>query len=227
MIIFCFIVNRLIKFDQFAINLSMIKVSDRIALWLEAHPTHAQFLSEGLINASALARTIQPEIQKQTGASASLDSIILSLNRQAKTIKHAAPKVEQTVDEVSIQPNLSLIVLPNSELDGEMFSKAIAILHKTKEYALYTHGVWHTSLTGKQSVVQELAAHFQHTTLTHDLLAVTAKLMPADTTTVSYASLLQKLAQRNIATHAVYFSHNELTVIIAKADANGALECFV
>lgn len=207
----------------------MLTISDRTKSWISTHPTHAHFLADGLINASALARLIKPDIEKEVGERVSAEAITLALNRHSKNIRHlSSADYEKFVGEVSVQSGLSIMTIPQVDLDPDAFSKAIAILHKTHEYTLYSRGVWHTALVGKHSVIEELATHFRHTIIAHDLVAVTIKLKPGHLPTPGVcAYILQKLALRDINLQEVTSSHNELTVIIRKNDTNKALDCLV
>lgn len=207
----------------------MITISDRIKSWLDSHPTHASFAADGLINASALARMIKPDIQKQAGEIVSVDAITLAINRYGKAATRlASSNFEEYIGEVSVQSGLSIITIPQVDLDPEGFSKAIAILHKTQEYTLYSRGVWHTSLIGKRPVVEELALHFPYTIVAHDLVAVTVKLKSGHLPIPGVcAYVLQKIALHGINLQEVTSSHDELTLIIKKEDTNRALNCLV
>jgi hypothetical protein len=207
----------------------MLTITDRVKSWMKAHPTHARFIADGIINASALARTIKPELQKQAGEIISQDAITLALNRYSKSAqRHASVHYEKYIGEVSVQSGLSIITIPQVDLDPDAFSKAISILHKSHEYTLYSRGVWHTMLIGKRGVVVELASHFRYTFVAHDLVAITVKLKPGHLPIPGVcAYVLQKLALQNINLQEVTSSHDELTVIIRKEDTNKALDCLV
>lgn len=207
----------------------MLTIADRVKAWVEAHPTYVSFMADGLINASALARLIKPELQKQTGEIISNEAVTLALNRYSKTIKKlASNNFEQYIGEVSVQSGLSIITIPQVDLDPERFAKAITILHKTHEYTLYSRGVWHTSLIGKKPIVEELTSHFRYTVVAHDLVAVTIKLRPGHLPVPGVcAYVLQKLALRDINLQEVTSSHDELTILIKKIDTNRALDCLV
>lgn len=207
----------------------MLTIADRVKTWIEAHPTYVSFMADGLINASALARLIKPELQKQTGEPISSEAITLALNRYSKKIKKlASNNFEQYIGEVSVQSGLSIITIPQVDLNPDKFAKAITILHKTHEYTLYSRGVWHTSLIGKKPIVEELATHFRYTIVAHDLVAITVKLKPGHLPVPGVcAYVLQKLALRDINLQEVTSSHDELTILIKKADTNRALDCLV
>jgi hypothetical protein len=207
----------------------MLTIADRVRSWMESHPVHAGFIADGLLNASALARMLKPELQKQMGEKISQEAITLAINRYGKrTQKIASVNFEQYIGEVSVQSGLSIITIPQVDLDPDGFAKAIMILHKTHEYTLYSRGVWHTALIGKRPIIDELAVHFRHTIIAHDLVAVTVKLKPGHLPVPGVcAYVLQKIALRGINLQEVTSSHDELTLIIQKTDTNKALDCLV
>lgn len=206
----------------------MLTISDRVKSWVASHPVHASFMAQGLLNASALARTIRPEIQKQIGEPVSAEAITLALNRHTKQATTSVVDFDQYIGEVSVQSGLSIITIPQVGLDPDSFSQAIAALHKSHEYTLYSRGVWHTALVGKRPVINNLAQYFDHTIIIHDLVAITIKLKPGHLPMPGVcAHILQKIAFRGINLHEVSSSHDEFTLIIHKDDTNPALDCLI
>lgn len=206
----------------------MLTISDRVKSWIREHPTYATLLAEGVINSSALARKIRPEIEAHIGEPVSQEAITLALNRQAKQLSATSIDFDQYIGEVSVQSGLSIMTIPQVGLDHEFFTKAIAILHRSQEYTLYSRGVWHTSLIGKQSVIEELQRHFNSTIIAHDLVAVTVKLKPGHLPVPGVcAHILQKIAFRGINLQEVTSSHDEMTLLIHRKDTNKALDCLV
>lgn len=205
----------------------MLTVSDRVRAWLRDHPTHTRFLADGLINASALARYIQPSLEKQLGETVSKEAVTLAINRYSKTAKqYSSNHYEQYIGEVSVQSGLSLIAIPQTTMRPDVFAKAIAVLHKTNEYSLYTSGVCNTMLIGKQSIIMQLAPYFPSLVITHDLAAVTVMLKPGHLPTPGVcAYILQRVALQNINLQEVASSHDELSLVIDKHDTNKVLEC--
>ena len=207
----------------------MITTSDRVAKWLIDHPFHASFMNSGLINSSALARAIKPNLEEQAGERLSVDAITLAINRT----KHLQTPIttidfEQYIGEVSVQSGLSILTLQQVDLDQDAFFAAVQQLQKKQEYTLYTHGVWHTALVGRQDVIAELATHFPNGIITNDLVALTIKLKSGHLPTPGVcAYILQKIAFAGVNLEEVASSYNELTVIVGKDAAKKALDCLV
>ncbi len=207
----------------------MITITDRVTDWVRQHPFHASFMRDGLINNSALARYIKPELEKQAGEILSLEAIILALNR---TGKHQGslppPDFERYIGEVSVQSNLSILSIRQVDLDLMAFFGAVNTLHQNQEYTLYTRGVWHTALIGKRDAIEDLSKHFNHSFLTHDLIGITVKLRQGHLPVPGVcAYILQKLAFNNINLQEVTSTHDEMTIIIDKNYTQAALNCLV
>lgn len=207
----------------------MISVSDRVRSWITAHPFHALFMHDDLINSSALARKIHPEIEQEVGERIAVESITLALNRYGRDASsNLSVDFDQFIGEASVQSGLSIVSITQVNLDADFFFAALAELHKNHEYALYTRGVWHTALIGKQQVIHDLAEHFEDTTIKDNLVGITIKLKPGHLPNPGVcAYVLQKLAFNGINLEEVTSSHDELTVIIGRSDTNRALECLV
>ncbi|RYF29124.1 MAG: hypothetical protein EOO17_02545 [Chloroflexi bacterium] len=207
----------------------MITITDRVKTWVTEHPFHATFMADGLINASALARLIQPDIANQMGEAVTVEAITLALNRYGKD-SHSATLVDfdRYIGEVSVQSGLSIMTIPQVDLNSDEFFRAIMELQKQQEYTIYTRGIWHTALIGKKEVISTLSQSFPGTITSHDIVGITVKLKPGHLPVPGVcAYVLQKLAHRNINLQEVTSSHNELTVFIHRIDTNKALECLV
>lgn len=207
----------------------MFTISSRVEQWLKSHPFHTSFMSKGLINASSLARTIRPELEADAGTMLSLEAITLSLNRLSKRQKSSLPNdYSNFVGEVSIQSDLSVLTIPQVNLDIDAFYDAVKSMHKNQEYTLYTRGVWHTALIGPRDTVQKVAKHFQNTLITHNQVGLTVKLKSGHLPTLGVcAFVLEKIAQNGINLTEVTSSHDELTIIIDKKFAQTAINCLV
>lgn len=207
----------------------MITITDRVKTWITEHPFHATFMADGLINASALARLIQPDIASQMGETVTVEAVTLALNRHGKD-SHSANLVDfdRYIGEVSVQSGLSIMTIPQVDLDSGEFFQAITELQRQQEYTIYTRGIWHTALIGKKEIISTLSQNFPGTITSHDIVGITVKLKPGHLPVPGVcAYVLQKLAYRNINLQEVTSSHNELTVFINRIDTNRALECLV
>lgn len=196
---------------------------------MQQHPLHATFVKDGLINVSALARLIKPELERQAGEILSLEAITLALNRHGKRSGATANiNYERFIGEVSVQSGLSALTIPQVNLDINTFFDALKVLHANHEYTLYTRGAWHTALIGKQPTIELLATKFPHSIVVHNLVGLTIKLKPGHLPTPGVcAYILQKFALRGINVTEISSSHDEFTIIVAEQFAQAALACLI
>lgn len=207
----------------------MITIADRVRDWINLHPAYAKHMREGLLNYSALARQIKPELERASGERFSIEAVTLALNRAAKQDNQASYlDYSQFIGEVSVQSGLAALTIPQADIDTETFFEAAKRLHMRHEYTLYTRGIWHTSLIGSAAVVRELQDTLDGTIISQDLVGITVKLRPGHLPVPGVcAHVLQLLAAHDINLIEVTSSHNELTVFIPEHSTQAALACLL
>ncbi len=207
----------------------MITITDHVRAWITRHPFHARFMADGLLNASSLARQIRPEIEQQVGERVSAEAVTLALNRHGRSAATLATlDYTRYLGEVSVQSGLSLLTVSQTNLDTDRFLDAVTRLQQDHEYALYTRGVWHTTLIGRHDIIVDLAAKFSSSVKIDNLVAVTIRLKPGHLLIPGVcAYILQRLALRGVNLVETASSYNELTLIINATDMNAALDCLV
>lgn len=207
----------------------MITITDHVKQWVTSHPFHAGFLADGLINASALARIIKPEIEKSLGERVSVEAITLALNRHGKsTVNLPTIDYDQYLGEVSVQSNLALLTIPQTDRKEHFLIDTVAKLHEQREFTLFTRGVWHTTLISRRATIDEMEDMFYDATVIKDLAAITIRLKPGHLPVPGVcAYVLQKLAHGGINLAETASSYNELTLIIQQADTNRTLDLFL
>lgn len=194
----------------------MITISDKVREWVKQNPTYAQYMSEGLLNHSSLARRIKPEIEQSIGERVSVEAITLALNRYAKQmVAEGIVDYASYIGEVSVQSGLSVLTIPQSESSMDQFFVAARRLHEQNEYMVYTRGLWYTALIGRTEVIDELETTLRGTVTSRDIVGVTVKLRIGHLPVPGVcAHVLQLLASRGINLVEVTSSHNELTVFV-------------
>lgn len=223
----------------------MRTISNRVETWLMDRPFHMSFLARGLLNSSALARDIRPELEQQAGEKLSEQAITLAINRLTRrltsnatvsdddgpsdiTKSFAWTNFDHYIGEVSAQSGLSILTIPQTSIDEAVLYEVLWDLHAAKEYTLYTRGVWHTALISTRRTIEQLADHFAGSIVTHDLAAVTVKLRPGHLPVPGVcAFVLEKLAQHGINLAEVTSAHDELTVIVEKQFMQPTLDCLL
>lgn len=110
------------------ILLKMKKVTDLTAHEIEQDPFLNEFLAEGLINYSALARRLLPKIKKQN-KEANVEAIIMAIRRYVKFVK------KRDLNRVlkQIIGNLDIVILNN--IEEITYSRTAAVLEKINKIA--------------------------------------------------------------------------------------------
>lgn len=194
----------------------MNTVSRRVEEWVYHHPRYIPLLADGLINLSAFARHIHPYLEHQTANPVSIDAVTLALHRMVKKIPRTTSLPQNFDDvEISLQTDVALIYFPIKNIHAEAFSKAIAILHKTNEYALYSKSTASIALLAKPPIIKELSVHFNYSDRQYDLTAISLR-----TKDKKFSPALHEHIFQNISTpiHEVFSSRGSMTLVIDQDD---------
>lgn len=204
----------------------MISISAHVQSWLDEHPTLRNLLSEGLINHSALARSIKNDIEKQLGEKASIESITIALNRLGKTLQSSpAPNATTFIGDVSVQTGLTILIYHINDFDTLKLPDAQSL---KQSYFVTTRGIWHASII-TSSHIAESAALAEHAAEQQDnVTSITIKLKEGHIPVPGVcAGILSLLANKNINLQEVISTHNELTILTDQANTDRALQCLM
>lgn len=116
----------------------MVTVSDAVRQIIKDKPFMEEALSRGLINLSALARLILPEVRILTFKDAKEGAILMALKRQPKTVKSAS-RVKSVLGKsgnLIVRSNLSEYTVSNVDFSVEKHQKIIEEIEKTRKYFL-------------------------------------------------------------------------------------------
>lgn len=205
----------------------MKSISDQIKSWVDANPLHAQLMSDGLINLSALARLIHNDISKYSEKVITVHAVTNSLNRHTKDTR-LLTGAKNIIDAVAIHKDVSRIVFEKSDLSLIHFSKALKVLNEVSDLILYGKGTERIWVAGRKGIVEELATHFHYVDMAHSLsaLAITLKsdvaLVP---NALSY--ILQKFASENIRIYEISIVNDELVFLVNRSHAQKARACLI
>lgn len=207
----------------------MLTISDRVEQWIGQHPFHAGFLAEGLMNASALGRVIQPELEAASGEKVSLEAITLALNRLGKRLgRQMTVDYGQYIGEVSVQTGLSVLSVRQTDLALDVFFETMQRMHANREYCLFTRGVWHTALIGKRAEIAELSCRIADGVLIDDQVAITIRLRPGHMPVPGVcAYILQMIAFHGINVTETASTLDEMTIIVDTAYTRPMLDCLL
>jgi hypothetical protein len=202
----------------------MQTVADEIERIVMTHPFLEEGLSRGLINCSALARAIQPQVEQALFKDVSESAILMALKRLSAKMSGRGIRFETVLKEMG-----DLTV--RSNLAEFTYLRSLTIMEKQKillnriadpsqAFLTFTQGVFETTLivsAGLADLVEEVFFEEKPLSRLDDLSAIVIKLPAASVSTpgVHYA-ILKQLAWKNINVVEVVSTYTELTVVLDK-----------
>jgi hypothetical protein len=199
----------------------MITIPDVVETMLVNTPYLEDCLKKGLINYSALARQMKPQIEKETLKEVTEGSIMMALKRlEKKLIMKTVPlEIFKHIPEMIVRSHLFEVTLSN-----HLFNRATerSLLNELEgsgdHFFTLTHGVFEStiiaSLDLKQKILTLLKSHHIVSQF-YDLSSITIKLPTENIVSPGvYYSILKALALSGINVMEVVSTANEFTIII-------------
>ncbi len=192
------------------------------------------FLEEALfreiINFSALARLIKPDVERELMKEAQESAITIALIRLAKKIK---AKGERLIDEfkstpdIIVRSNLVEVTYPNSSSLFLSRKRLLDQLSGKQAYFLtFTQGINETTIIASKELKEKMMAIFSEEkamSWIEDLSSITV-LLPQDTALIPgvYSYILKALSWEGISIVEVVSTLNELTIVLEDTDIDRA-----
>lgn len=199
-----------------------------IAQIVENIVKHKPYLSEslaaGIINISALARAIQPEVEKAGGRPVNPGAVVMALNRLAPYLQVREQgqlnKLLNNMGDIILRGNLCDYTFKNS---GSLLDNHVRVLSALpgQEEVFYTmvRGVFETNLVVSDSMEEMVDAYFEEEQCIfkqNGLSSVTLKLPKGNILQPGfYYCIMKELSWEGINLIEVISSTNEFTVVVA------------
>ncbi len=209
----------------------MLTIPNAVEEVIKKKPFLEGALLEGLINLSALARQLKPEIEKKVGKEVNDSAVIMALNRLVPRLELLSTmkfkKVIENIGDIIVRSNLADIAFANSHT---LFEKQAALLDRVRTmkdvFCTFSQGISETTLVVSESIlplVEEIFADETRIARTDNLSSITVKL-PVENTICPgvYYYIFKELAWDNINIAEVISTTNEFTVVIGDADIHRA-----
>ncbi len=200
----------------------MITVPEATKKIVERSRYLSEAISKGIINYSALARYIKPELEQMLMKKISNASVIMALNRLESEF---APKFKQSnvfrsPPEIIVRSNLIFVALPNSEVQG--LSVLISRDANSRSFFLKSQGIHESSLILSQDLFEKYKSTIKDKnplTLEDKVSAVTIYL-PGEALKTSgiYYFFLKSLAWEGLNILEIVSTLSELTIVVADSD---------
>ena len=206
----------------------MLKISDAVAEILFSSDLALEALRSGILNLSAYAAQILPQVEATTYKTVQVPSIVVALSRIAKTLDQSAslkPKVQ--LDEISIKSPLCDLTF---EKTTQTLHQARTLAHhldiQNQHFLTMTQGVNEITIIATQEYRAEILEHFKTPPkqMFSELVGVSMRFSETylSEPNVIY-TLLSFLAVKRINLIEIISTYTELTVVIEQKQMQLAL----
>jgi len=205
--------------------LTITQLVDRI---LAQRPFLEEVMSEGLVNLSAAARQIQPEIENALGRKVKEGAILMALKRYSShldlSLNVKLKNSLRQMGEITVRSKLSDYTYKNSDRIVEKQKSLLLIIEDKREcFYTFSQGIYETTMVISSSMSSELENLFKTERLVSkitDLSSVTLRL-PENNTKMTglYYFILKRIAWEKINIIELISTTNEFTIVVDEHDA--------
>ncbi|MDY3978837.1 MAG: aspartate kinase [Tidjanibacter sp.] len=209
----------------------MISISGAVETVIKKRPFLEGALVDGLVNLSALARQLKPEIEKMVGKEVNDSAVIMALNRLVPRLEvMSAMKVKKVVEnigDITVRSNLNDYTFVNSSTLYDRQAKLLEQINEMKNvFCTFSQGIYETTLIVSDSVAPMVDETFAKESLisrNSSLSLITVKL-PSNNTACPgvYYYLFKELAWDNVNVVEVISTSNEFTIVVSDEDIQRA-----
>ncbi|MFD1550997.1 aspartate kinase [Putridiphycobacter roseus] len=211
----------------------MKSLSKLIEEVIDDTPFVRESLSEGLINTSALARKIKPELEGITKKTIKESTIVMAISRlplsKQDSIKNKIKNIVGGIGDFVVRSNLTKYTYKNYQgisANQAVFLKKIESVNDS--FYTVSRGINETTLIVNaqlSGVLEENMDKNELLSMNKNLSAITLKLPSANVQTEGvYYFILRKLAWKSISLEEVISTTNEFTIVVQSSVVSKAFE---
>ncbi len=203
----------------------MITIAEILSTIVTESPFLEEGIAEGLINLSALARKVRPQVEKKLMRPVSDSAIIMALKRMTPKITRSMTLKESTLcqlGDLTVRSDLMEYTFRRSETLIENQLKLLQVVKERADdpFLTITQGVYEITVilnSGLEADVEDIFKGERVISREAVLSAITLRLSPKSVYTpgVHYA-ILKQLAWHNINVVEVVSTYTEFTIILGK-----------
>jgi len=196
-------------------------------------PFLRESMTENLINISALARKLQPEIEEVMGKEVKEGAIVMAIKRMTPGLYHKLNvKIKNVLGDLGdflVRSNLIDFTFANSDTLGAKQAELIRILNNDHDgFFALCRGVTETSIVTSLKQKETIEKVFQGEKIVssaNELASITVKLPMSNSAIYGiYYYILKQLAWEGINIVEVVSTANEFTVIVEQNDVDKAFK---
>lgn len=209
---------------------SISKITEDI---INRSPFLREAMTENLINVSALARKIIPEVEKLTNKEIKEGAIVMAIKRMTPGVYHKLDvkikKVIGGIGDFLVRSDLVDFTFENSESLKVCQSELVKITNNDKEsFFAICKGITETTYILNSKFKEDVKKIFENENMkahSQDLSSITVKLPETNTETFGvYYYIMKHLAWDGINIEQVVSTANEFTVIVDSKDIDDAFK---
>ncbi len=209
----------------------MMSIPSAVEAVIKKRPFLEGALVDGLINLSALARQLKPDVEKIVGKEVNDSAVIMALNRLVPRLELISTmkvrKVVENIGDVIVRSDLSDFTFVNSQT---LYNKQAELLNQVQEmknvFCTFSQGIYETTIVVSDLIkplVNEIFAGEKKIAENSSLSMITVKL-PADNSICPgvYYYLFKELAWDSINVVEVISTTNEFSIVVSDNDVHRA-----
>jgi hypothetical protein len=211
----------------------MSSLSKLVEELIHKSPFISEALTEDLINVSALARKLQPEICSILNEDIKEGAVVMAIKRLSPDIyQRVNIKITQVIGDIGelvVRRNLSEFTFSNSDL---LYEKQTALMHRLKnedpEFLTISRGVNETTIITNHKYSEIVSVFFdgEEIKTTHkEIAAITIKLPSVKSDVYGFFYyILKQLAWYGINIIEIVSTSHELSIVMNESDTEKALK---
>lgn len=207
----------------------MITIPEVVRKIIGKTPFLEESLNEGIINLSALARIIRPEIETELYKKVKNGAIIMALKRLSNQLSNKIDiaKVFKNSPDIIVRSNLIEFTLINSQSLITKHQKLLEAINSQKEYfGTITEGVFETTIIASTELKTSIEKIYQDEKVIfrfNNLSSITIRLSEENINTPGvYYFILKPLAWEGINIIEVVSTSHEITLILEAKNVDRA-----
>lgn len=206
----------------------MISVNDALNDIIRGYPFIEDGLSKGIVNYSAFAREIKPQIEKKLYKPVTEGAIVMALKRiSEKLVKQDSKKTEVNLSDLTVRSNLSEYTFLNSATLPEKISELFNQIRSRKDsFCALSEGIRETTFVVSSNLVGDVEKTLKTEVLAvkfNNLASITIRL-PKEVVYIPgvYYQILKILAWENVNVVEVLSAYTELTIVVNNKNIDSA-----
>ena len=199
----------------------MITVPEVLKDIIKERPYLEDYLLDGVINHSSLARILLPEVEHRTMKQVSEAAVTVAIKRIQKDLKQSNVNTDTKIGrpDIIVRSNLCEITLQNSETLAKKVNSLIVKVSHNKQYLfVVTQGVFETTIILSNELTEEMSSLAESEIVVSQFKQLAAITLKYQTDIISlpgvYYQVLRPLAMEGVSFTEIASTYSELTLIL-------------